>query len=170
MAKKIRNIFTQFNEFENQLKSLENMIFVLEQRMKNLIEIERNHLIRVKNKEEISDEFIMNGQKYMDLSPERAWNIYSQKDFDFIMIDVSSRDFCPTQRIPEAIHIPWEEFPKRFFEITNKSTPLLIISEDGVNSILACELMADQGYFNCNNISGGYQFWRGFQQSGIKSA
>lgn len=170
MTTKATNVFTQLNDFEKQVKSLEQMIFVLEQRLNTLIEIERNHLIRIKNREEITDEFIMSGQKYLDLSPEKAWKIYCQKDFDFILIDVSSADYCPQERLPEAIHIPWEEFPKRFFEINNKTTPILIISEDGVNSILACELMAEKGYFNCNNISGGYQFWKGFKLSGIKSA
>jgi rhodanese-related sulfurtransferase len=80
------------------------------------------------------------------------------------MVDVSSKEFKPDQQIPEIIHIPWEEFSDRFIEISSRTTPILIISEDGTNSILACEFLVKLGYYNCNNISGGYKHWRGFQK------
>src|SRR5690606_38551054 len=113
----------------------------------HLNQVQRNHLIRVKNHEEVSDDFIYHGRKYQDLSPEKAWKLYNDKDYDFVLIDVSSKEYQPERKIPEAHHIPWEEFKERFFEITTKTTPILVISEDGTNSVLACEFLISRGYF-----------------------
>lgn len=168
MTKKFQNIFAQLQAFENHIGSLEGKILELEQRIEKLIEIERNHLIRVKNHEEVSDDFIQSGRHYQDLSPEKAWRLYNNKDYDFIMIDVSSIDFEAPCKIPEAMHIPWEFFKERSLEIQNKTTPIFVISEDGTNSILACEFLVSRGYYNCNNISGGYKYWKGLMIQGLK--
>lgn len=170
MSEKPKNIFSQLQEFEKTISRLEEKILELEQRMEQLVNVERNHLIRVKNHEEISDDFIYQGRKYLDLSPEKAWKLYCDKDFDFILLDVSAADFEPIHKIPESMHIPWEQFPDRFFEIQAKTTPILVISEDGTNSVLACEFLVKRGYYNCNNISGGYKHWKGNQLFGEKSA
>lgn len=162
------NVFSQLQTFEQEISRLEGRILELETRLHKLLEIERNHLIRVKNGEEVSDEFILNGRSYMDLSPEKAWRLYRNPDFDFILLDITSRDFEPVNRLPEALHIPWEEFPDRFMEIQSRTTPILIISEDGTNSVLACEFLVKRGFFNCNNISGGYKFWKGFRLEEVK--
>jgi rhodanese-related sulfurtransferase len=170
MAKKYHNLFAQIQAFEKHVEDLEGRILQLEQRIEQMIEVERNHLIRVKNNEEVSDEFIQNGRRYQDLSPEKAWKLYCDKDFDFILIDVSDKEFNPDNKIPEAQKIPWEDFPNRFYEITTKTTPILIISEDGTNSVLACEYLTKRGYYNCNNISGGYKHWKGLQIPKIRTA
>lgn len=169
MKKKAHNIYNQLQVFENEIDRLEGKILALEQRMEQLIQIERNHLIRVKNHEEVSDDFILTGKRYNDLSPEKAWKHYQNKNFDFILIDVSSPDFQPLRKIPEALHIPWEEFPERFTEIQSRTTPIMIISEDGAKSVLACEFLVRRGYFNCNNISGGYKFWKGCRLEEVKN-
>jgi len=169
MAVKFNNVFAQLQAFENQIGKLEERILELEQKIEQQIQIERNHLIRVKNHEEVSDDFLYHGRRYQDLSPEKAWKLYNNKDFDFVLIDVSAKDYKPLRKIPEAQHIPWEDFKERFFEIQTKTTPILIISEDGSNSVLACEFLVKRGYFNCNNISGGYKFWKGCQLSDVKN-
>ncbi len=162
------NIFNQLNTFEQEIARLEGRILELENRIQRLVEVERNHLIRVKNGEELSDDFIQSGRSYLDLSPDKAWKLYRNPDFDFILIDITGKDFDRVARLPEAIHIPWEDFQDRFLEIQSKTTPLLIISEDGTNSILACEFLVKRGYFNCNNISGGYKFWKGLRLEEVK--
>lgn len=169
MKEKARNIFSQLNEFEAEVARLEARILELETRMQKLFSVERNHLIRIKNGQDVSDDFIQNGYPYMDLSPEKALRLYRDPDFDFILIDVTSKHFDHVP-LPEAIHIPWEDFQERFIEIHSHTTPLLIISEDGTNSILACEFLVKRGYYNCNNISGGYKFWKGLQEVKGESA
>lgn len=153
-------IFSLFEGNREQVERLEGEILRLEQKIDELVQIQRNHLIRVKNHEEVPDEFLHRGHKYLDLSPEKAWRLYNSKNFDFAFLDVSSKTYTPSVQIPEALKIPMTELPSRFIEIQNKSTPLLIISEDGTDSILACEFLAKRGFYNCNNISGGYRFWK----------
>lgn len=168
MKNRVHNVFTQLQHFEEQIAHLEEKILRMENRLEQLIQIERNHLIRVKNHEEISDDFIYYGKPYQDLSPDKAWKLYNNPDFDFIFIDVSSKDFQPERKIPEAHHIPWEEFSERFIEIQSRTIPIFIISEDGTNSVLACEFLVKRGFFNCNNISGGHKFWKGSRLSEVK--
>lgn len=170
MTKRFHNIFAQIQAFEANIGRLEERCLQLEQKIDQLIQVERNHLIRIKNHEEISDEFINTGRKYLDLSPEKAWKLYCDKDFDYILLDVSSKEFKPSVPLMESIHIPWEEFHDRFIEITARTTPIFIISEDGTKSVLACEFLVSRGYFNCNNISGGYKLWKGNQMTTMKTA
>ena len=162
------NVFGQLQVFEQDIARLEGKIIELEARIHNLLEIERNHMVRIKNGEHVSDDFIQSGQTYLDLSPEKAWKIYKNPDFDFILIDVSSHDFPDHKRLPQAIHMPWEDFRERFHEISSKTRPVLIISEDGTKSVLACQFLVKQGFYNCNNISGGYEYWKGLQLEEVK--
>lgn len=168
MKNRPNNIFSQLQLFEKEIARLEGRILELETNIHKLLEIERNHLIRIKNKEEVSDDFVQNGRTYLDLSPEKAWRLYRNPDFDFILIDVTSKDYEGHNRLPEAIHIPWEDFPERFIEINSRTTPLLIISEDGTHSVLACEFLVKRGFYNCNNVSGGYKYWKGFRLESVK--
>jgi rhodanese-related sulfurtransferase len=168
MEKKIKNIFSQLQEFESHIQRLEEDILRLEQQLERKIQTQRNHLIRVKNHEPVSDDFILNGRNYQDLSPERAWKLYNDRDFNFILLDVSAAGHTPKVLIPEALRMPFEDLQDRFHEISSRTTPILIISEDGTKSVLACEFLVKCGFLNCNNISGGYKFWKGNLLKDIK--
>lgn len=161
------NLFQQLQIFEQEINRLESKVLELENRIEHLIQVERNHLIRVKNREDLPDDFIQQGRKYQDINPDRAWRLYQDKDFDFILLDVSETDYSG-RRLPEAQKIPWSEFAERFLEIQSKTTPILVISEDGTNSVLACEFLVKRGYFNSNNVSGGYKHWKGFRLEAVR--
>lgn len=166
--KKGQNLFQQLQIFEQEINRLESKVLDLELQIERLIQVERNHLIRVKNHEELPDDFILQGKPYQDLGPDKAFRLYQDKNFDFILLDVSSADY-KGRRLPEALKIPWEEFPERFMEIQSKTTPIMVICEDGTNSVLACMYLVKRGYFNCNNVSGGYKFWKGFRLEAVKT-
>ncbi len=167
--KKSDNIFDQLQVFKKEINRLESKILELDNRIDQLIQVERNHLIRIKNKEEVADDFIFQGKKFQDMSPDKAWALYQNKDFDFILIDVTEDDY-EGRRLPEGIRIPWTQFQARFHEIQSRTTPIFVISEDGTNSVLACEFLVKRGYYNSNNVSGGYKFWRGFKLESVKTA
>ncbi|HXH76131.1 MAG TPA: rhodanese-like domain-containing protein [Bacteriovoracaceae bacterium] len=166
--KKGDNLFQQLQIFEEEINRLEAKVLELETRMEHLFQVERNHLIRVKNHEEVADDFIYQGKKFQDLTPDKAWGLYQNKDFDFILIDVSDNSY-EGRRLPEALKIPWLEFKERFHEIQSRTTPIFIICEDGTSSVLACEFLVKRGYFNANNVSGGYKYWRGFRLEAVKN-
>ncbi len=71
--RRANNIFQQLQVFEGEIDRLENKVIELENKITEMIKLDRTHLIRVKNREEISDEFIISGKTYQDLSPEKAW-------------------------------------------------------------------------------------------------
>lgn len=148
-------------EFINsRLNNIEKNISRIDEKLDFSITLQRNHLVRVKNGEEIDDSMILMGRPYNDITPQRAWSIYNNPNIDFFVLDVSSKTFTGA-KLNEAVHIPIEELHIRFCEIPSKTIPILVISENGLRSIQACELLVKKGFFNINNVSGGHEFWPG---------
>ncbi len=157
----------QMLEFINsRLNNIEKNISRIDEKLDFSITLQRNHLVRVKNGEEIDDHMILMGRPYNDITPQRAWSIYNNPNIDFFVLDVTAKTFKGT-RLDEAVHIPIEELHVRFSEIPSKTVPILVISENGLRSISACEILVKKGFFNINNISGGYEFWPGKSDSSI---
>lgn len=154
-------VFQTLEFINNRLANIEKNIARIDEKLDFSIALHRNHLIRIKNKSPISDNMILMGRPYNDFSPEEAYSIYSNPDLDFIILDVSENENTNALKIKEAISIPLSQLARRHTEIQTKITPLLIICENGLNSIKACELLVKRGYFNVNNISGGHEFWPG---------
>ena len=151
----------QMLEFINsRLNNIEKNISRIDEKLDFSITLQRNHLVRVKNGEEIDDSMILMGRPYNDITPQRAWSIYNNPNIDFFVLDVTSKGFKGI-RLDGAVHISLEELHIRFSEIPNKTVPILVISENGLRSIQACELLVKKGFFNINNVSGGYEFWPG---------
>jgi len=145
----------------NRLGNIEKNISRLDEKLDYSITLQRNHLIRIKNNHEIDDAMILMGKPYNDLSPQRAFQIYNDKDMDFLLLDVSRDSYPEEEKLMGSISISLEDLETRYIEIHNKTTPILIISEQGLRSIQACECLVKKGFFNLNNISGGHEFWPG---------
>lgn len=144
-----------------RLDKIESNILRLEEKLNESLAIQKNHLIRIKNGEELSDEMILLGRPYNDLSPQKAFEIFSNENIDFLLLDVSDRMNNIETRVDGSLCIPLEELASRYSEIISQTIPILVISEKGIRSIMACELLIKKGYYNVNNISGGHKFWPG---------
>lgn len=155
-------IFQMLEFINSRLGNIEKNIARMDEKLDFSIMLQRNHLVRVKNGEDIDDNMILMGRPYNDLSPQKAWSIYNNNNVDFILLDVSRKS--EGKKIEESLFIPLEELNNRFVEIPSKTIPILIISENGLRSIQACELLIKKGFFNVNNISGGHEFWPGHQK------
>ena len=149
----------------NRLTNIEKNIAKIDDKIEFGLSLQRNFLIRIKNGEDIEDSTILLGRPYNDLSPAKAYSIYKNPDADFIILDVSSKNFNAVVRPKGSVHIPLEELNTRYAELQSKTTPILVISEDGLRSILACETLVKKGHYNVNNISGGYKFWPELKKS-----
>jgi len=158
-------IFEMLNLINSRLDNIEKNIARIDEKLEFSIQLQRNHLIRTKNKEEITDEMILYGRPYNDLSPDQAYKIFNNANLDYIFLDVSAKNFNPISPIEGAIEIPFDELERRYSEIYSKTTPILIISAEGVTSIRASELLIKKGFFNVNNISGGHKFWPGHKRN-----
>ena len=156
-------IFEVLRSINTRLANIETNLARIEEKTDLSLSIQRNHLIRIKNGEELSDEMVLMGRPYNDLSPEKAFKIYQNPDIDFMVLDVTSKSYTPVSQLDSVTKITIEELETRVHEIKSKTTPILVISEDGVNSIHACEILTKAGFFNVNNVSGGYKFWPGFR-------
>lgn len=155
-------IFQMLEFINTRLSNIEKNISKLDEKLDFSISLQRNHLLRVKNGEDLDDSMILLGRPYNDLSPQKAFQIFNNPDLDYYILDVSSKNY-EGNRITEALKIPLEDLNMRFVEIPSKSVPILCISENGLRSIQASELLVKKGFFNINNISGGYQCWPGFK-------
>ena len=153
-------IFQMLEFINSRLSNIEKNISRIDEKLDFSITLQRNHLVRVKNGEELDDNMILMGRPYNDLSPQKAWTVFNNPNIDFYILDVTMKSFQGT-RLEGAIHIPLEELNMRFVEVPSKTIPIMIISENGLRSIQACEMLVKKGFFNINNISGGYEFWPG---------
>lgn len=158
------SINKEINQLRSLVKRLEERVYELESKIDSASSLDKSHLLRVKNQEELSDDFILNRQKYLDLSPEKAFRLYNETDKDFLLLDVSKPIFQPFQELPEVRKIPLEDLEMSAHLLRGKGKSIFVISEDGVRSIIACKVLNKLGYVNLNNISGGYKFWPGFRK------
>lgn len=156
------NILQTLEFINNRLSNIENNISRMEDKLDFSIQLQRNHLIRIKNGEEIDDNMVLMGRPYNDLNPAQAYSIYNNPDNDFILVDVSAIEH-QGKKIQGSIQIPLEELNRRYAEIQSRTLPVLIVSEQGLRSIQAAEMLVKKGFFNINNISGGLRFWPGFR-------
>lgn len=151
--------FQMLEFINNRLTNIEKNITRIDEKLEFSIQLQRNHLIRIKNGEDLDDNTILYGRPYNDLTPQQAFDIYNDHDADFILVDVSHKDYKPPRQLDGIIRIPLEELDRRYVEIHSRTLPVLLISESGLRSIQASELLVKKGFFNINNISGGHQFW-----------
>lgn len=147
---------------EERITELEKVVNILQLKLHSLEKQQRSHIIRLNNGEILSNDSITRDAKYQDLSPEQAFEFYNSKDKNFLLLDVSDESFQPIADFPESVHIPYEHLSYKLGKLPNKSASILVISEDGLNSIKACEFLYRAGYYNLNNVSGGYKYWVGF--------
>lgn len=153
----------QMLEYINtRLSNIEKNISRIDEKLDFSIALQRNHLTRLKNGQFIDDEMILMGRPYNDLTPSEAFKVYQNQSMDFIFLNVSMKN--SNQTVEGSIHIPLEELSGRYSELDSKVTPILVISEKGIRSIQACELLVKKGLLNVNNVSGGLEFWPGKSQ------
>jgi len=152
-------MFQMLEFMNNRLSNIEKNISRIDEKLEFSLSLQRNHLIRIKNGEFIDDANILMGKPYNDLSPQRAFEIFQNPNLDFLILDVSSENFKGRKKLEGSVKIPLEDLPRRYAEISSKTTPILVFSEQGLRSIQACELLIKKGFFNLNNVSGGHRFW-----------
>lgn len=164
------NVFHLINALAGRVAHIETQVERLRDEMRKEMRNQRQHMVRLKNREELSDSFLLNGHPYHDLSPENAWRVFEDKNADGLFLDVSHADYRPEGGRPEGVkHIPLEELENRLAELPPHHVPLYLISEDGLRSILACEYLNQVERPLCNNVSGGWKFWVGFRRADVSA-
>ena len=87
-------------EFMNtRLSNIEKNISRIDEKLDFSIALQRNHLIRIKNGDFIDDTMILMGRPYNDLNPQKAFEVFSNPDADFIILDVTRADLKNDEKL-----------------------------------------------------------------------
>ncbi len=86
------------------------------------------------------------------------------KGDDFVLLDIRSAGELAQGMLPNAEHMPMHLIPVRISELP-KDKDLILYCHSGARSYHACAYLAQQGYDNVINLSGGILGWArsGFQ-------
>ncbi len=85
--------------------------------------------------------------------------LISQKDFDYLLIDI--RDSSQYQRfhIPTAVNIPYRELSE-IFPVENMFMKIIIYGDNNSKSKKSAETLSMRGYFNVESF-GSIDYWKG---------
>ena len=102
-----------------------------------------------------------------NLSPKESWALL-QENSKAIMIDVRTTiEHSFIGHPPEAVHIPWKEFPGMKLNedfvsqvndvVKDKDRPVLLLCRSGQRSLAAAEVLSESGYQHLINIVEGFE-------------
>jgi PGF-CTERM protein len=77
---------------------------------------------------------------------------------ELILLDVRTEEEFDSAHIEGALLIPLSELSNRTEEL-NKSTKIVVYSENGSNSTTACEILIEKGFERVYNVLGGINAW-----------
>lgn len=87
-----------------------------------------------------------------------GWRDIAQLSSETILIDVRTTDEYSLGSIPGAINIPVDELRSRLSELP-KNKPIVVTCAIGLRGYLAYRILAQHGYKDIRNLSGGYKTW-----------
>ena len=87
-----------------------------------------------------------------------GWRDIAQLSSETILVDVRTVDEYSLGSIPGAINIPVDELRSRLSELP-KNKPIVVTCAIGLRGYLAYRILAQHGYKDIRNLSGGYKTW-----------
>ncbi|MBK1834362.1 molybdopterin-synthase adenylyltransferase MoeB [Roseibacillus ishigakijimensis] len=94
---------------------------------------------------------------YREISPEE-FRALQGDDWDGILLDVRTPEEYAQRRIEGALFIPMQEIPMRYQELP-RDKPLVIHCKAGMRSARVCLFLAEKGYSDLQNLTGGIDAW-----------
>jgi hypothetical protein len=152
------NFFKHLHSLEIRISKLEKELKRQREESEKQLSITRSQIVLAKQGVPIMDYAVMKGYSYTDLSPVNALEIYENPNLIYTVLDVSKEGFVGTRGFDCYLKVPFEKLEEKVEEIKKCKGMVLIISEEGLRSILACEKLTNLGVYNCFNISGGYKY------------
>ena len=78
-----------------------------------------------------------------------------------VVLDVRTHEEFAHHHIPGAKPIPLHELEPRLPEVEPGEIPIAVVCEHGIRSVSACRLLAEHGFANLLNVTGGMVAWPG---------
>ena len=94
---------------------------------------------------------------FRDLDPHAARELLDATS-DVVRLDVRTAPEHHSHRIAGSVLIPVQELAARSDEL-DPDRPHLVVCEHGIRSVAACELLAERGFDELANLSGGMARW-----------
>lgn len=105
-----------------------------------------------------NDEKAVTGEEFKTITAEEAMEMIAAGGIQ--IIDVRSEEGYSESHIPNAQNIPLKEMEENDIELDKNGT-YLIVCKVGKTSEKASKLLAENGYKNIYNLSGGMDGWKG---------
>ena len=152
-------LFKEIHQLQTKLDKLTNEFNQYKAQSSKELQITREHFLHSRSGIPLKDWNIKDGSGYIDLTPQQAYEIYQNPNSIYTVVDVSEVQSPENFRFDNLIHCPLDQIESRIDELKSLTGVLLIISENGVRSIIACHKLVKNGLYHSLNISGGYEFW-----------
>lgn len=96
-----------------------------------------------------------------DLTPSQVETLLSRRQpGEVVLLDVRQDWEYAQKHIPQALHIPLPDLPKRLGELTF-DTPVVVYCATGRRSLSAAALLINLGARDVYNMQGGIKDWTG---------
>ncbi len=139
---------------------IESNIARLDEKIDDQIKLLRSHLIQVKRGQPLRDTTILNGLVYEEISAKEAYIRWQHDSGEILLIDVSSVNQSSLSiKDNHFLHLRFDQIEKSALKIPSQYTTLFIISEDGIESILACQYLAKFCPQQITHVAGGLTYW-----------
>lgn len=86
------------------------------------------------------------------------WRDIDPEDTDTLIVDVRTSEECAMGLLPNAIQIPLDELRDRIGELP-RDKRILLTCAVGLRGYIAYRILAQHGFENIYNLSGGYRTW-----------
>ena len=134
--------------------------------VREAVEPLRHHLAKLAAGGSVSQQMILEGRLFLDVSAEEAQTAIEQagagRSGKVLVVDVRTPKEYAVKRIPGAKLVPFEELDRRYQEeIPEATEKIFVYCMGGERSRSACDFLSRRGYTNLYNIREGLQGWRG---------
>jgi rhodanese-related sulfurtransferase len=75
-----------------------------------------------------------------------------------LVLDVREDWELQLARIPDVVHVPMNQLPARLGEF-DRAAPIIVMCHAGGRSLRVAHFLANQGFTNVANLSGGISAW-----------
>lgn len=126
--------------------------------------VTRRHVLDVAQGSPPPREVILEGRAWRPVEPAAAQSLW-ERDTGLFVLDVRTPAEFEAGHVPRAHLIPLDELEDRLAELPGRHETILVTCAAGGRSTQACQLLAEHGYTNLLNLSGGMHAWRGPRES-----
>jgi rhodanese-related sulfurtransferase len=104
----------------------------------------------------------MKREIYQDVEAGEMSDVFAQARDQYLWVDVRTEEEYQAGHIPHTLHIPHDQMESRYTELTPyRQQKILLLCRSGGRSVMAAEVLSQQGFMKLYNLKGGMLAWTG---------